>query len=475
MSETRHIRSAPIDLARADDLVARLRRVLPAEAIISGAACAPYAVAGKQPSVVALPGDSDSVGAALAVAAEAHAAVVPWGGGTRQALGYPPRRYDLALSLARLNAVLEYDPTNLSVTAQAGITHAALAQTLAAAGQMLPLDVAQPRIATLGGTLACDTPGLRWGHYGGARALTQEVRARGFASDTASTQSTGSTGMASGAAEEDHGLLHIGALGTLGVIVEARLSAVPQPETEITLLGIFASLVAALEAVPALASLAPSTSALAIIRASALPSLAQLAPAHGGRALLAIGLSGALGDVTLLGQMGRGLLRRAGARTILTVEPEVQGAFWNPVLDSTQLAHRSPANALLRVEGVPTPGEISEIVSESAGVAAAHDLTVAELADALGGTVWLRLRAAADGEDAAPDTARVLGDGLAALCAALRTRWPRTTLLDAPPELMPRLAVWGAPAEPAVVAAHQRLDPAGLLNPGRYPLDPPSR
>ena len=43
------------------------------------------------------------IAALLRVADEAGAAVVPWGGGTQQTLGYPPRRYDLAISLRRLN------------------------------------------------------------------------------------------------------------------------------------------------------------------------------------------------------------------------------------------------------------------------------------------------------------------------------------------------------------------------------------
>lgn len=454
--------------ARADDLAARLRRVLPTDAVLSGAECARYAVAGRVPLVVAVPHDVDGVGAALAVAAETHAALVPWGGGTRQALGCPPARYDLALSLARLDAVLQHDPSGHTVTVQAGITHAALARRLADAGQMLPLDVARPRAATIGGTLACDSPGLGQSSYGSVRALTLGLRALAFARGDAATGST--------TPPQDAVQLQIGALGTLGVIVEARLKLVPLPETETTLLGIFGSVAAALEAVPALAALAPRPSALCVVRAGALSPLAHLAPIHGGRALLAARLAGTIAAVAHAAQGGRAILRRGGARTILSVEPELQDAFWGPVLDFTQTATRQPAEALLRVTAPPV--ETADILRQAAETAAAHGLGAAELADALSGNVWLRLRARTHGvaTDATsePDGPHLLAHGLPAVCAALRQHWPRTVILDGPTASVPELDVWGAPPHPAIVAplraARQRLDPAGLLNPGRYPV-----
>lgn len=440
--------------ARATDLAARLRGVLPADAVAGGSDCARFAIAGKAPLVAVAPPDVEGVRVALAVGAEVGAAVVPWGRGTRQALGCPPARYDLALSLARLNAVIEYDPADLAVTVQAGITHAALNRRLAAAGQMLPLDVARPRAATLGATLACGTPGLRRSTYGGPRDLALGLRVL----DAAGKEVGGSDAL---------GRLQIGALGTLGVIVAVRLKLLPLPETEATLLGIFGEVAPALDAVPALAALAPAPAALAIVRAGGLSPLAHLASSHGGRALLAVRLAGAAAAVARAGQLGRAVLRRAGARTILSIEPELQDAFWGPVLDLTQTATRQVDEALLRVEA--EPDETAGVMRQAAELARAHGLRATELADALSGTVWLRLRLAPGDEGGSDQSA--LARALPVVCAGLRARWPRTIVLDCPPALKGERAAWGAPLSPAtraaLAAARQRLDPAGLLNPGR--------
>lgn len=452
--------TATATAARADELAARLRRVLPADAVVaSGAGCARYAIGDTSPLVVAAPADVEGVRAALAVASEVGAAVVPWGGGTRQALGYAPRRYDLALSLARLNTVIEHDPASLTATVQTGITHATLARRLAESGQMLPLDVPCPRRATLGGTLACDMPGLRRSCFGGPRDLTLGLRALDAAGNEVDTGA------------DEAGPLQIGALGTLGVIVEARLRLVPLPETETTLLGIFGSTDAALEALPALESLVPCPTALAIVRAGGLSPLAHLAPTHGGRALLAARIAGASASIARAGQQGRAILRRAGARTILSIEPELQDAFWGPVHDFTQTAVRQPDEALLRVEG--PPAEVPTVMRHAADLARAHGLSTAELADALDGAVWLRVRPVSGAEVTLDRDA--LARALPAFCASLRARWPRTVIRDCPAALKPELSVWGAPPTEtmaALVAARQRLDPAGLLNPGRYPVEP---
>src|SRR5579883_541011 len=154
----------------------RVARELGADQTLMGDACDAFATQGQAPVVMARPADVVGVAAALALAAEAGAAVVPWGGGTRQALGYPPRRYDLALSLARLTQVVHYDPADLTITVGAGMTHDALARTLASARQSLPLDVPLPSRATLGGTLATGYAGLRRAYAGAPRDLTLGLR-----------------------------------------------------------------------------------------------------------------------------------------------------------------------------------------------------------------------------------------------------------------------------------------------------------
>ena len=50
----------------------------------------------------------------VAFAGRERLAVVPWGQGTQMHLGQVPQRYDLALSLAGLSRITEYDSANLT-------------------------------------------------------------------------------------------------------------------------------------------------------------------------------------------------------------------------------------------------------------------------------------------------------------------------------------------------------------------------
>src|SRR5579884_1133166 len=104
------------------------------------AAHAGDAVSGVQPRLAVMPASEDEVAAVLAYANRAGLAVIPRGGGTQLALGFPPQRADLILDLTRLKAILEYVPHDQTVTVQAGMRFADLQANLARAGQWLALD-----------------------------------------------------------------------------------------------------------------------------------------------------------------------------------------------------------------------------------------------------------------------------------------------------------------------------------------------
>jgi len=59
---------------------------------------------------------------ALAACDSAGLAVTPWGGGTLQALGHPPERLDVVLSMERLDQIVTYEPADLTISVQAGCT-----------------------------------------------------------------------------------------------------------------------------------------------------------------------------------------------------------------------------------------------------------------------------------------------------------------------------------------------------------------
>ena len=132
-----------------DSTESALRQIL-GDGLVSGEA--EFVVDGLTPRYVATPSSVDELAAALAAANEAGVAVIPWGGGCHMALGNVPSRYDIALRTTKLDRVIEYEPADLTVTVEAGMTFERLAAILAEPGQFLPIDA--PGAATSGGAIA---------------------------------------------------------------------------------------------------------------------------------------------------------------------------------------------------------------------------------------------------------------------------------------------------------------------------------
>ncbi|MDO8612488.1 MAG: FAD-binding oxidoreductase [Dehalococcoidia bacterium] len=169
----------------------------------------------------------------------AHAeglAVIPWGGGTHIHVGNLPSRYDIALSLSRLNAVVEHEPADLTTTVQAGMTLSELQGRLGGAGQLLPLNPLGGERATIGGILAANASGP-WRHaFGSARDMTIGLRVV-----TAEGRITRAGGrVVKNVAGYDLCKLYIGSLGTLGVIVEATFKVAPLPREQRAAVATFA-------------------------------------------------------------------------------------------------------------------------------------------------------------------------------------------------------------------------------------------
>src|SRR3989304_3067207 len=99
---------------------------------------AAFAVDGLTPQAAVAPAGYEQTAEVMRYAHAEGLAVIPWGGGTRMHIGNVPNRYDIALSLSRLNAVVEHEPADMTVTCQAGRTLGDLQRHLATAGQLLP-------------------------------------------------------------------------------------------------------------------------------------------------------------------------------------------------------------------------------------------------------------------------------------------------------------------------------------------------
>ena len=167
--------------------------------------------------------------AQIRTAAAVQSPLVIRGGGTKDFYGQAIA--GAVLDVAPYAGIVDYDPTELVITARAGTPLADLEQTLRASGQMLPCEPPHFGMhATLGGAVAAGLSGPRRPYAGAMRDIVLGVRLfDGRGEDLA----FGGRVMKN-VAGFDLARVMTGALGTLGVLTEISLKCVPLPKVEAT-------------------------------------------------------------------------------------------------------------------------------------------------------------------------------------------------------------------------------------------------
>ncbi|MCX7790333.1 MAG: FAD-binding protein, partial [Chloroflexaceae bacterium] len=88
---------------------------------------APFAVHGRAPALVITPASAEDLARAVAACHAARVPLVPWGGGTRQGWGRPiAAETFVVLRTTGLRSILMYEPDDLTISVEAGMTFAAL-------------------------------------------------------------------------------------------------------------------------------------------------------------------------------------------------------------------------------------------------------------------------------------------------------------------------------------------------------------
>jgi glycolate oxidase FAD binding subunit len=121
--------------------------------------------------------------------------------------------------------VVAHEPAEMIVRVRAGTTVAALSSALAEGGQMVPLDPANPSLATVGGVLAVGHSGVRRLRYGPVRDTVLEVH---FVSAAGEVVKAGGP-VVKNVTGFDLCRLLVGSLGTLGLLAEVVLRCYPVP------------------------------------------------------------------------------------------------------------------------------------------------------------------------------------------------------------------------------------------------------
>ena len=229
-------------IARRDEIVAALRRIVPGEGVIvSEPERRAYESDGltayrQMPLAVVLPSTVAQVAAVLRYCRDERIKVVPRGAGTSLSGGALPLADGVLLGMGKFNRILDIDYDNRCVVAQPGVTNLGISHAVAAQGFYYAPDPSSQIACTIGGNVAENSGGVHCLKYGlttnnllGLEVVLIDgeiVRLGGKHLDTAGYDLMG---------------IMTGSEGLLGVVTEVTVRILRKPSTARALLIGFAA------------------------------------------------------------------------------------------------------------------------------------------------------------------------------------------------------------------------------------------
>ncbi len=416
------------------------------------------------PLAVVLATGTGEVSAVVRLAAGHGVRIVPRGAGTGLSGGANAVANCIVLSLELMTEILEINPDERFVRAQAGVINDSLRDAVALQGLWYPPDPASYKISTIGGNIATNAGGLCCVKYGVTRDYVlglQVVLADGSVVDVGRRTAKGVAGY-------DLTALMVGSEGTLGIVTEATLKLLPLAGRENrAVIGYFADLVAAGDAVAAVSRAGIIPAALELVDRACLQAVddwQQLGLTKEGGVLLlaAVDEPGARGE-ELAAEL-YGIFVAAGAS-------KAERSLSARHADELFLARRLAYPALERLGPVLTEDvcvprtAVPEMLRRIEETARRFDTVIANIAHAGDGNLH-PLIITPDDDDDAKFRAKAAFDRIVADALELggtTTGEHGVGLLKLPGML--------AEFSPRVIDMHRSikaaLDPAGLLNPGK--------
>lgn len=348
------------------------------------------------------------------------------GAGTKRLMAGPVEDAEVVVSTSALSRVLQYEPQDLTISVEAGLSWCELTRVLAANRQMIPLDPPFGDAATVGGVVAANTCGARRRLYGTARDMIIGMK---FATLEGKLAQSGGM-VVKNVAGLDMAKLMVGSFGTLAAIAVVNFKLAPQPAQERS----FALSCGSLEE----AITARNEVLRSVLQPAAIDLLNPAAWWRPASHLLVIQAGG--NDAVL--ERYRRELERFGP--VETFNASQEGALWSHIRNFTPRWLSSHAGgAVVRVSS--TLQEMRAVLEALPGPAVAR---------AGAGICYGYFEAA---EPAAAWTAN-----------AARRGW-QAVVEFAPEAAKPGLDLWPAPGNDFAVMQRvkQLFDPKGLLNRGR--------
>ena len=184
------------------------------------------------------PQSPEELAEAMGWASARHQTIELGGHFSKRLMGGPAAPSNITISTAAMRRVRQYEPRDLTISVEAGISYCDLNRLLAEQHQMIPLDPPFADTSTIGGIVACNCSGPRRRLYGTARDLVIGIE---FATLEGKLVESGGM-VVKNVAGLDMSKLMIGSFGTLAAIAVVNFKLIPQPPCERTFRFSFAGL-----------------------------------------------------------------------------------------------------------------------------------------------------------------------------------------------------------------------------------------
>ena len=418
----------------------------------------------QRPDAVVFPLTAAEVAGCVRLAAATGVPIVTRGSGTGLSGGSVPSAGSLVLCVAQMNAILDLDPKNLTLRAQAGAVTQRIDEAAGRHGLFYPPDPGSMRISTIGGNVAENSGGLRGLKYGVTRDYVMGLEVV-LASGEIARFGNQCVKDVAGYSLKD---LFIGSEGTLGIITEVLLKLVPRPAARRTMLALYDRIEDAADTVSAIvaAHIIPCTlEFLDRVTAICVEDYAHVGLPTDCEAVLLMETDGHPAVVSEEAAQMEALARQHGARDVRSARDEAEAL-------QLAAARRNAFSALARkrpttiLEDVTVPrSELAKMVRFIADTAVAFKLQIGTFGHMGDGN--LHPTFLADERDA--DEMHRVHEALEAIVkrtlelggtitgehgvGLAKKPWLRQQMGDASLELMRQIK--------------RTLDPRGLLNPGK--------
>ena len=446
--------SVSANSARLEAAIASLRSL--SIETLTGSETSGYAVDGKVPGVVARPTSPQGISEAMSVASEYGLSVSPLGGRTRTGLGNVPESLDLVIDMTGVDQVLAHNAADLTATVEAGIRVSRLQEILAEHGQFLAIDPPLPDRATIGGSLAVGWSGPATWQNWSPRDIV--IGMRTVQADGTVTKSGGQ--VVKNVSGYDMARMHIGAMGTLGIIAEVSFKLTPLPARQATVLASFDSDGSCFEA--ALAVFGSSLVPLAITTLHGQEGRDGEGGIGGGRPSLAVRVGGRAKSVERQTDEVASIFRRFDANHIAVVDGDDAARMWRRMGDFGWAEETTPV-AGIRASVLPTdvPGALESLpdMEDSSGL---RWRAASQTAQGVIDIHWFEAKGESSPEH--------VGTAISRTIQSVRGVGGTAVVTHAPTRIKESLDVWGesTSAIDTMRNLKQQYDPNRLLNPGRF-------